>query len=222
MQQDATALDDSTPPQVLPVAHPPLSTPLKPPREQVATPLPVVVSAPPITPLLTPREVTPQPSAPIDVQLATPTPVKLFQSPPTPIRPTKESNKEASEALIIPKATKAKSTPVKHVPRRSIRHRSAPLRLGYDKQEEHGYIAEFDGTSLEWLYIKVAECPSPPPSSYKARVNDPDTLRFNEAMNDRDNINILMKAANNKTQSLQKTAHGKKGRSLTLPVTWVF
>ena len=111
---------------------------------------------------------TPQPSAPIDVQLATPTPVKLFQSPPTPIRPTKESNKEAREALIIPKATKAKSTPVKHVPRRSIRHRSAPLRLGY--------IAEFDGRSLEWLNNIAAECPLPPPLSYKASVSDPGTL----------------------------------------------
>ncbi|KAI2509954.1 hypothetical protein MHU86_4519 [Fragilaria crotonensis] len=71
MQRVATALDNATPPQVLPVAPPPLSTPLPPPREQVATPPPVVVPPPPATPLLTPREVTPQPPAPTAPQLPT-------------------------------------------------------------------------------------------------------------------------------------------------------
>ena len=42
MQRIATALDDPIPPQVLPVAPPPLSTPLQPPREKIATPQPVI------------------------------------------------------------------------------------------------------------------------------------------------------------------------------------
>ncbi|KAI2514062.1 hypothetical protein MHU86_446 [Fragilaria crotonensis] len=112
----------------------------------------------PATPLLTPREATPQPPTPIAPQLPTPTPVKLFPSSPTPIRPANESDKKVSEQPVAPKATKAKSTPVKHEPRRSTRNRSAPVRLGYDGQQGHGYIAEFDGTSLEWLYNEVAEC----------------------------------------------------------------
>ncbi|KAI2512959.1 hypothetical protein MHU86_1505 [Fragilaria crotonensis] len=168
MQRVATALDNATPPQVLPVAPPPLSTPLPPPREQIATPPPVVVPPPPATPLLTPREATPQPPTPIAPQLPTPTPVKLFPSSPTLIRPANESDKKVSEQPIAPKATKAKSTPVKHEPRRSTRNRSAPVRLGYDGQQGHGYMAEFDGTSLEWLYNEVAE----------ASVSDPDTLSF--------------------------------------------
>jgi hypothetical protein len=117
--------------------------------------------------------------------------------------------------LIIPRTTKAKSTPIKNIPCRSTRNRSAPLRLGYDGQEEHGHIAEFDGTSLEWLYNKFAEYSSPPPSSNKTSVSDPDTLSFNEAMNNHNNIFKWMKAANNKIQSLQKMALGKKCQSPT-------
>ncbi|KAI2500410.1 hypothetical protein MHU86_14081 [Fragilaria crotonensis] len=228
MQRVATALDNATPPpQVLPVAPPPLSTPLPPPREQIATPPPVVVPPPPATPLLTPREATPQPPTPIAPQLPTPTPVKLFPSSPTPIRSTNESNKKVSEQPVAPKATKAKSTPVKYEPRRSTRNRSAPVRLGYDGQQGHGYIAEFDGTSLEWLYNEVADCLSPPPSSYKASVSDPDTLSFSEAMADHDNIEKWLKAANDEIQSLQKNGTWievpiTEAKTRILPGTWVF
>jgi hypothetical protein len=85
------------------------------------------------------------------------------------------SNKKVSEQPIVPKVAKVKNTPVKHVPRRSTRNHSAPLRLGYDGQQGQGYNAELDGTSLEWLYGKVAECHSPPPLSYEASVRNPDT-----------------------------------------------
>ncbi|KAI2500677.1 hypothetical protein MHU86_13827 [Fragilaria crotonensis] len=218
----------ATPPQVLQVAPPPLSTPLQPPREQIAASPPVIVPPPPINPLLTPKEATPQPPTPIAPQLPTPTPVKLFQSPPTPIRSSNESDKQVSEQPIIPKATKAKSTPgVKHVPRRSTRNRSAPVRLGYDGQQGHGCNSEFNGTSLEWLYNEVAVCFSPPPSSYKASVSDPDTLSFNEAMSDRDNIEKWLKAANDEIQSLQKNGTWievliTEAKTRILPSTWVF
>ncbi|KAI2505115.1 hypothetical protein MHU86_9303 [Fragilaria crotonensis] len=195
MQCVTTALHNATPPQVLPVALPPLSTPLQPPREQIAMPSPVIVPPPPTTPLLTPKE-----------------------SPPTPIRPANESNKEVlSEQPIAPKATKAKNTPVKHVPRRSTRNRSAPVRLGYDGQQGHGYNAELDCSSLEWVYNEVAECFSPPPLSYKASVSNPDTLSFNEAMSDRkNNIEKWLKAANeeDKIQSFQKN-----GTWIEVPIT---
>jgi hypothetical protein len=228
MQRVASAIDASTPPQVLPVAPPPLSTPLQPPTEQMATPIPAVASPLHPTPLSTPREATPQPSAPIDLQPPNPTPIKLFQSPPTPTRPVVASNREVSKPPIVPKPAKAKSTPVKHVPRRSTRNRSAPLRLRYDGQQGHGgHIAEFDGTSLQWLYNQVAECPSPPPSSYKASVSNPDTLSFNVAMNDRNNIDKWMKAANDEIQSLQKNGIWKEvpisyAKTCILPGTWVF
>ena len=105
--------------------------------------------------------------------------------------------------------------PVKLVPCCSTRNRSAPLCLGYDGQQGYSYDAELHGTSLKWLYNKVAECPSLPPSSYKASASDPNTLSFNKAMNNRNNINKWMKAANDKIKSLQKNGHGKKCLSPT-------
>ena len=227
MQRVTSAIDASTPLQVLPAPPPPLSNPLQPPREQIATPIPAVVSSPPPTPLLTPREAKPKPLAPIDPQPPTPTPMKLFQSPPTPIQPVVANSREVSEQLIAPKAAKAKSTLVKHVPRRSTRNRSAPLRLGHDGQQGHGYNAELDGTSLKWLYNEVAECHLPLPLSYKASVSDPDTLSFIGAMNECDNVEKWMKAASNEIQSLQKNGAWTEvpitnAKTLTLPGTWVF
>ena len=150
MQRVMSAIDASTPPQVLPVAPPPLSTPLQPPREQIATPIPTVVSSPPPTPFLNPREATPQPFAPFDPQPPTPTPIKIFKSLPTSIQPVMiASDNEVCEQPIVPKAAKVKDTPVKHLPYRSTRNHSAPLRLGYNGQQGHGYNAVLDGTSLE-------------------------------------------------------------------------
>ncbi|KAI2500076.1 hypothetical protein MHU86_14403 [Fragilaria crotonensis] len=133
------------------------------------------------------------------------TPPQVLPSPPTPIRPANESDKDVSKQPDAPKATKAKSTPVKHVPRRSTRNRSAPVCLRYDGQQGHGYNAEFNVTSLEWLYNEVAEYLLPPPLLYKESVSDPDTLSFNEAMSDRDNIEKwFLKAANDKIQFAEK------------------
>ena len=228
MQRVSTAIDASTLPQVLPVAPPPLATPLQPPREQVSTPVPAAAPLPHTTPLLTPREATPQAPSPIDdTRPPTPTPIKLFQAPPTPVQPVNESVIEARKSTFVPKATKAKSTPVKHEPRRSTRNRSAPLRLGYDGQQGHGYNAELNGISLEWLYNEVAECPLPPPTSYKASASDPDTLSFIEAMNDVENFEKWMNAANDEIQSLEKNGTWKEvsiseAKTRILPGTWVF
>jgi hypothetical protein len=110
MQRVASAIDASTPPQILPVAPPPLSTPSQPPREQIAASIPAVASPPPSTPFLTPREATPQPLVPVEPQLPTPTPIKLFQLPPTPIQPVVASNKEVSNQPVAPKTAKVKNT----------------------------------------------------------------------------------------------------------------
>ena len=101
-----SAIDASTPPQRLPVAPPPLSTPLQPPREKIATPIPPVASLPPPTPLLNPREATPQPFAPVDPQPPIPTPIKLFKSLPTLNQPVIASDKEVSEQPIVPTAAR--------------------------------------------------------------------------------------------------------------------
>ncbi|KAI2499447.1 hypothetical protein MHU86_15031 [Fragilaria crotonensis] len=68
---------------------------------------------------------------------------------------------------------------------------------------------------------------SPPPSSYKASVSDPDTLSFAEAMADRDNIEKWLKAANDEIQSLQKNGTWievpiTEAKTRILPGTWVF
>ena len=120
------------------------------------------------------------------------------------------SDNEVCEQPIVPKAAKVKDTPVKHLPYRSTRNHSAPLRLGYNGQQGHGYNAVLDGTSLEWLYNEVADCHLPPPLSCKASVSDPDTLSFIEAMGDRDNVEKWMKVANDKIQSLQKNGTWKE------------
>jgi hypothetical protein len=48
----------------------------------------------------------------------------------------------------------------------------------------------------------------PLPLSQKASVRNPDTLSFIEAMDNRDNVEKWMKAANDEIQSLQKKALG--------------
>ena len=49
---------------------------------------------------------------------------------------------------------------------------------------------------------------------YKASVTDPDTLSFNEAMSDRDNIEKWLNAASDEIQSLQKN-----GTWIEVPIT---
>ncbi|KAI2494031.1 hypothetical protein MHU86_20517 [Fragilaria crotonensis] len=153
MQRVATALDNATPPQVLPVAPPPLSTPLPPPREQIATPPPVVVPPPPATPLLTPRRRLRNRLRRLrlnsDSNSSQTLPIVADSN-----SSCKRKRQESERATSRSKATKAKSTPVKHEPRRSTRNRSAPVRLGYDGQQGHGYIAESDGTSSNGCTMK--------------------------------------------------------------------
>ena len=84
-----------------------------------------------------------------------------------------------------------------------------------------------DKNASEWLYNKVAECLSPPASSYTASVSHPDTLSVIEALNDHDNVEKRMKAANDKIQRLQKNGTWKEvpicyAKTCILPGTWVF
>ena len=168
MQCVATTLNKSTPPQILPVTALPQSTLLQPPREQVAISTSAVASPPPDSPLLTPGEANPQLLPRLDARLQVRRRPNSYDRCRLQLNLPKESNKEIGEPTTkIAKATKAKSAPIKQ-------HQilSAPLRLGCNGQKGRSRIAgyEFDGTSFNWLYTKVAEYPClPPPSSYKSK-----------------------------------------------------
>ncbi|KAI2489082.1 hypothetical protein MHU86_25511 [Fragilaria crotonensis] len=169
-------------------------------KEQVATPPPVVVP-PPCHSVVDSKE------------------------SPTPIRPANESDK-VSEQPIVPKATKAKSTPLNTnlVAPLAIVGTCPPRIRRTARTWLHRRIR---WNLLEWLYNEVAECLSPPPSSYKASVSDPDTLSFSEAMADHDNIEKWLKAANDEIQSLQKNGTWievpiTEAKTRILPGTWVF
>jgi hypothetical protein len=209
MQRVASAIDVSTPSQVLPAAPPPLSTPLQPPREQKLRQIPqsclrlhskggyaATVSA-------------------IDPQPPTPSPIKLLQLPPTPIQPVvASSSREVSEPPIAPKATKAKSTPDKHVPRRSTRH----LSLRFDS-----------------LMTTVSKDTVTTPNSTAALSNGSTTKLLSVICQrhypTRQVIATTskkwMKAANDEIQSLQKNGGWTEvpitdAKTRILPGTWVF
>ena len=115
-------------------------------------------------------------------------------------------------------------------PRRSTRDRKAPDRLGYDGRQGRGYVAE-GPTNLLWLINALGEqeIHTAPDYTlaYKASSSDPDTLSFEEAMSDTDNIKEWMKAANAEIESLVKNGTWKEvsvaeAKTRILPGTWVF
>ena len=115
-------------------------------------------------------------------------------------------------------------------PRRSTRDRKAPDRLGYDGRQGRGYVAE-GPTNLLWLINALGEqeIHTAPDYTlaYKTSSSDPDTLSFDEAMSDTDNIKEWMKAANAEIESLVKNGTWKEvsvaeAKTRILPGTWVF
>jgi hypothetical protein len=67
----------------------------------------------------------------------------------------------------------------------------------------------------------------PMPSSYKAKISDPDALSFNKARNNCNTIDKWMKATNDKIQSFQKNGTRKEepisyAKTCILPGTWAF
>ena len=163
-QQIATAIEEATPPQALPVEPPPMATapPSTPTPPTIATPL----ATPRESPLLTPRESPAPREEPIDVstpaplQQSTPAPIQLFPSPP-PSPAAVEPVREQVTVVSEPPRQRQAAPIVAGPPRRSARsNRQVPSRLGYDGQQGRGYMAEIDDDHdvdfLEWFYNELA------------------------------------------------------------------
>ena len=111
--------------------------------------------------------------------------------------------------------------PSNPVLRRSSRIKTAPTRLGYDGTQELGYLAH----TPAWLFIENGLLP--PPLALKVSPSDPDTLSFDEAMSDIQNVDKWYAAAAAEIQSLEKNGTWQvvpisDARTKILPGTWVF
>ncbi|KAI2511448.1 hypothetical protein MHU86_2884 [Fragilaria crotonensis] len=233
-QRIATAIDAATPPSALPVEPPPTRTPVDATQRQL--PVNETTTQPPVpsTPLLTPRE-SPPPSTPTvappphliqDPQ--PPTPTQLFQSPLRPAShdiPSPASIETHDEIEAVTR--QAPNEQQRHSPRRSTRTRKAPDRLGYDGQQGRGYLFTMDDIIFDWLLTEAIEDSSAMSQANKASVSDPDTLTFEEAMSDVENIQNWLRAAEAEIKSLEKNGTWKEvptadAKSRILPGTWVF
>ncbi|KAI2503664.1 hypothetical protein MHU86_10788 [Fragilaria crotonensis] len=188
----------------------------------------------PSTPLLTPRE-SPPPSTPtvappphLIQDLQPPSPTQLFQSPLRPAShdiPSPASIETHDEIEAVTR--QAPNEQQRHSPRRSTRTRKAPDRLGYDGQQGRGYLFTMDDIIFDWLLTEAIEDSSAMSQANKASVSDPDTLTFEEAMSDVENIQNWLRAAEAEIKSLEKNGTWKEvptadAKSRILPGTWVF
>ena len=239
----ANAFDQAAPPQPLPVDPPREMSPRhQPTPNRVATPTTpnLPPESPPITqtreepsPLMTPYA-SPAPPAPTPQQTpprqptpAAPTPVKLFQAPPTPLKPPTPLPVRQEETKVLVPVEQGSKNDAQDLPlRRSNRSRAAPTRLGYDGRQGRGYFAAAP-LAPDWLFEEAAGCQACSTVAYKASSSDPDTLSFEEAMNDKENLVEWQKASNAEIVSLEKNGTWKEvpiSQAVTriLPGTWVF
>jgi Reverse transcriptase (RNA-dependent DNA polymerase) len=112
--------------------------------------------------------------------------------------------------------------------RRSNRQRNAPNRLGYDGEQGRGYFANLDYLDFHWHNYEASEdAPTTMPYSYKASVSDPDTLSFDEAMRDVEDVAKWFEAAGVEISALEKNGTWievpiSEATTRILPGTWVF
>jgi hypothetical protein len=239
----ANAFDQAVPPQPLPVDPPPVMSPRhQPTPNRVATPTtpnlpqelpPIIRTREEPSPLMTPYA-SPAPPAPTPEQTplrqptpAAPTPVKLFQLPSPPPKPPTPLPVRQEETKVLATVEQGSKNDAQDLPlRRSNRSRAAPTRLGYDGRQGRGYIAAAP-LAPDWLFEEAAGCQACSTVAYKASSSDPDTLSFEEAMNDKDNLVEWQKASNAEIASLEKNGTWKEvpiSQAVTriLPGTWVF
>ena len=222
--------------------------PIPPPAE--APPVPAAPTRPElqpqVTPLMTPRPATPvsqtrehfqdfQSPPKSDIRMPTPpqpietaelpqvnapaTPASVPRQPLfSPVReqtPMSEMREQLSVAHRSPDPPKAPTPPPMKSPRRSNRQRVAPQRLGYDNTQGHGYIA----SPSAWIFEENGIVLSP--TIFKATATDPDTLTFDQAMADIENVTKWMEAAAKEILSLEKNGTWREVE-ISEARTWVF
>jgi hypothetical protein len=122
-------------------------------------------------------------------------------------------------------------------PRRSTRNSKPPTRLGYDGTQGAGYIAldtakanishdEVETRETQYVRILYNSSGLLSPAIGKAAVTDPDTLAFDQAMQDTEHKEQWKEAMKNEIEELEN--HGTweqvpvtDAKTKILPVTWV-
>jgi len=139
-------------------------------------------------------EVCPTASDPVEIQATPPT------TPAAPLAPP---------AAVL-------SSVVCH----SSRVTTVPSRLGYDRNQGHGYLAFDPHAIMIYLANNI-----PAPSAFKVNA-DPDTLTYNEAMADLDRDCwlelMLVEITSLESMEAWDEAFTDEARTRILPGTWVF
>ena len=247
-QRVITALDQGRPPVPLPVPDPPTTneivTPYHTPTHNRFEPLlsfdddnvvPFIIAETPPRPLSTPTNSFEQ-REPLVEQREQP----MIAETEAPNVSTSENQESDVPTANIPVPTTLPSS----VPlRRSTRERRAPDRLNLWNESPSCFLIEKEtfgvSTIGEDAFTYLHECSMPnnpivsqassiiSSDAFKASVGDPDTLSWDQAVNDTENLDEWMKAALKEISSLE--AHGTwvlddqdNATRKILPGTWVF
>jgi hypothetical protein len=219
----ARAIDTARPSVPLPVEISPVAdcetSPLLPcavapirdntPATAPATP---VVSTP-VAPTVGPRETSPP-------QVEQLSPMREMSQPREQLNQQQSSPRRESTAEP---PTRANQQPVSTPIRRSTRERkSRAPRYGYDGTQGSGYHTQIEWDLLQTMY----NFNGLPASIYKASLSDPDSLNFDEAMNDTEFKHQWKEATESEIKSLEE--HGtwvevpiSDAKAKILPLTWV-
>ena len=178
-QQVARAMDAAHPPTPLSVETPPQTPPAVPLHKNTpAAPSAPDVASTPASRIPETREISPP---------------QVEQSPP--MREMSQSREQLNPQQSSPRRERSVEPPVRMNeqpftpanPRRSSRRPKTPARHGYDGTQGSGYIAtdaEAYHFELPYLHTLHNFCGLWSPAVCKASVPDPDTLTFEQAMND--------------------------------------
>jgi hypothetical protein len=219
----ACAIDAARPPVPLPVEIMPVDsdTSLLLPRSvaPICDDSPATITAMPVVSTLVAPTVGPRETSPPHVE----------QSPP--MREMSQLGGQLNQQQLSPQREnrveppmKANQQPVSFPPiRHSTRERkSCAPRYGYDRMQGSGYHTQIEWDLLQTMY----NFNGLPASIYKASMSDPDTLNFDEAMNDTEFKHQWKEAMESEIKSLEE--HGTwvevpilDAKAKILPLTWV-
>jgi hypothetical protein len=203
-------------------------------------PVATIIPAPPVPSAFAPP--VPSTAAP-----SVPRPAKQPVSVPTTTAPILRRSTRSNRSVSVAPSTLANPAPS---PRRSTRTRRAPTRLSltslgefaaaYDTIPPQVYTSFFNDNGFptplvlsgeninNWVEVKDVNGSTSEIAVYKASNSDPDTLSFNEAMNDVDSEE-WRKAALKEIEQLEEkgtwreiSIHEVPSGETVLPGTWVF
>ena len=222
----ARAMDAANPPTPLPVETPPASPP--------AVPFHEYTPAAPSTPVASAPE---SHSAPPPLETRETSPPQMEHL--TPMREMSHAREQSNQQQLSPQREISVEPPVRTMnqqqappftpenPRRSSR-RPKPItdRHGYDGTQAHGYVAMDTESAFEYLHTQYNSDGVWSPAVCKASVPDPDTLTFEQAMNDPQFRDQWKKAMEDEIKQLE--SHGawvevpiSDAKGKILPLTWV-